>query len=124
MLEKNIILIVLAIAIMVLLFSCMVSLFRLLFSYKITSKGIQVLLFNKFPIYRIPFQKIDSIYTANFLQVALVPGLHFPTRIFKKRVVIKTNGTMFRYVFLTPKGPDGFIKDIQKELPSIEYRKW
>ena len=90
------------------------QLFRLLIGYKVTDKDIAILLFHLVPIYRIPFRKIKKIYSAPMYEVMLIPGLHFPSRVFSRRVVIERRNTWFKFAFLTPKDPDAFIADVKR----------
>lgn len=89
-------------------------LFRLLISYRITDKDIKILLFHFIPIYKIPFTNIEKIYEQKFHEVFLIPGWHFPSMIFSKRVTIELKDAWFKYVFLTPKDTNSFIQEIKR----------
>lgn len=97
------------------LFVC-TYLFSFLIKYKITDKDIKILLFNFILIYKIPFEKIIKISSIPFYETIFTPGLHFLKYIFARRVVIEMKDTWFRYVFLTPKDIDGFIKNVKNKL--------
>jgi len=94
-------------------------LFRVLIAYKITDKNITVLLFHFLPIYRVRFEKIVKMHSARVHEVAVIPGWHFPSRVFGRRVVIEMKDTWFRYAFLTPENPDAFISEIKKHLANF-----
>ncbi len=113
---NGLLLIIFSLAVMGLLAVTVEGLWRHVFAYQITDKDVRVLLFNRLPIYRIPFHKIVKMHEAPFYEVALVPGKHFFTRTFAKRVVIETKNTWFPFTFLTPDNPTAFIADIKKHI--------
>src|SRR5882724_4355894 len=92
----------------------MLGIWRILFSYEITDKDVRVLLFHVVPLYWIPFRKIVKMHEAPFHEVVLVPGKHFFTRMFGRRVVIETRDTWFPFTFLTPNHPSAFIADVKR----------
>lgn len=69
--------------------------FRLLVGYEIADDSIKVLLFHYIPIYKIPFTNIEKIYLQRFHEVVIVPGWHFPSRIFSRRVTIELKNSWF-----------------------------
>jgi hypothetical protein len=90
--------------------------FKLIFAYNVSDSEIIVQLFHALPIYRIPFRKIEKIREAPMYEVALVPGMHFFTRPFGRRVVIEMLDTSIRYAFLTPSDPGAFIAEVKRHM--------
>ena len=94
-------------------------LFRLIFSYEIRDKDILVRLFHFLPLYKIPFSKIVAMRVAPVWEVALVPGMHLPTRpLATRRVAIEMKDRWFIFAFFTPENPDAFIAEIKKRMVS------
>lgn len=92
-------------------------LFRVLIAYNITDKSIDVLLFHFLPIYKVPYNKIVAIRVAPVWEVALVPGMHLPTRpLAKRRVAIEMKDRWFIFAFFTPHDPDAFVAEVKKRM--------
>lgn len=93
------------------------NLFKLLFGYKITEHGVSIVLLHLATVHTIAFGKISKVRTAAFHEVALIPGIHLPSRLFGKRVVIETTGnSLFRHYFITPKDPEKFVEMLRKKI--------
>ena len=90
--------------------------FKFMFSYEIRDRDILVRLFHFLPIYKIPYEKIVKMHVAPVWEVAIIPGMHFFTRPFAKRVVIEQRNRWFIYAFLTPSDPDVFITEVKKRM--------
>jgi len=110
------VLLLLAILVMGVVAFTFFRLFRLITAYKITDDCIKVLLFHFIPIYKIKFTNIEKIYEQQFHEVALVPGWHFPSRVFGRRVTIELKDAWFKFAFLTPEDTSAFISEIQKHV--------
>ncbi len=113
---EGILLIAGTLAVMGLLFVGYVLVWRVVFAYDVTDEHVTVLLFGRIPIYRIPFRKIVKMHEAPFHEVVLVPGKHFFTHMFGRRVVIETRDTWFPFTFLTPDNPAAFIAQVENRM--------
>jgi hypothetical protein len=92
-------------------------LFRLIFSYEIREKDILVRVFHFLPLYKVPYNKIVAIRVAPVWEVALVPGMHLPTRpLATRRVAIEMKDRWFIFAFFTPNDPDAFIEEVKKRM--------
>jgi hypothetical protein len=116
MVLNNLMLIAEALLVMGVVLAGMILIWRALIAYRITDRDITVLLFHILPVYHIPFDKIKRIHEAPFYEVAFVPGMHFFTRPFARRVVIEMRDRWVIFAFLTPDNPVGFIADVKKHL--------
>lgn len=105
---------------MALLLYAGVQSFRLIFSYEIRGGEILVRLFHFLPLYKVPFSKIVAIRVAPVWEVALVPGMHLPTRpLATRRVAIEMKDRWFIFAFFTPENPDAFIAEVKKRIAAL-----
>src|SRR3989344_7779707 len=117
--ENNLIMLAIVIPLMGLAAFAFFYLFRLIFSYEIRNNDILVRLFHFLPLYKVPYNKIVAIRVAPVWEVALVPGMHLPTRpLATRRVAIEMKDRWFIFAFFTPTDPDAFIAEIKKRMVS------
>ena len=115
--ENNLVMMAIVIPAMALLLYVGLQSFRLIFSYKITDEGIIVYLFHILPLYKVPYNKIVAMRVAPVWEVALVPGMHLPTRpLATRRVAIEMKDRWFIFAFFTPDNPDAFIAEVKKRM--------
>ncbi|WP_292530886.1 hypothetical protein [Methylocystis sp.] len=105
------------IAVMLLAAFAFFYLFRLIFSYEIRDRDILVRLFHFLPLYKVPYNKIVAMRVAPVWEVALVPGMHLPTRpLATRRVAIEMKDRWFIFAFFTPDDPDAFIAEVKSRM--------
>lgn len=120
MLLERIIFLAATVALMGLAAFAFFYLFRLIFSYEIRDRDILVRLFHFLPLYKVPYNKIVAIRVAPVWEVALVPGMHLPTRpLATRRVAIEMRDRWFIFAFFTPENPDAFIAEVKKHLANF-----
>lgn len=87
------------------------------FSYRIKGRTVEFVLFNAVPIYRLSFDKIETVREVTWPEIILIlPTIFFLTnRMFVRRFVLIEKRSGFpRRVAITPLDPGKFIDEIHK----------
>ena len=89
---------------------------RYVFSYKLTQTGVDILLFGRIPIMRIPFDDIVEIRTVGFPGCLWI-GTGLRNRAFGRTVLIRRLGGVFsNSVLITPDHADEFVREVLRRL--------
>jgi hypothetical protein len=86
---------------------------RLIYDYRITDGGIDIVLLRALPIWRIPFDDIESVRIASWKELNLgFTTLRLGNRFTSRYLVIKKRRGWFRYVAITPVDAEKFASQI------------
>lgn len=92
---------------------------RLIYDYRITDGGIDIVLFRALPIWRIPFDDIESVRIASWKELNLgFTTLHLGNRFTSRYLLIKKRGGWFRHVAITPVDAEKFASQIPVNGPT------
>jgi len=92
---------------------------RLVYDYRITDGRIDVVLLRALPIWRIPFDDIESVRIASWKELNLgFTTLRLGNRFTSRYVVIKKSSGWFRYVAITPVDAEKFARQIPVNGPT------
>jgi hypothetical protein len=85
--------------------------------YKITENSIEVIIFQKFRVWKIPFQNICDVRIVSWKQLFQLPGLYFylMSRPFARYVVLRRRG-IFKNVLITPDNPHEFVRIVREKI--------
>jgi hypothetical protein len=91
---------------------------RLIYDYRITDCGIDIVLFHGLPIWRIPFDDIESVRIASWKELNLgFTILRLGNRFTSRYLAIKKRGGWFRTVAITPADAEKFASQIPVSGP-------
>lgn len=95
---------------------------RLVYDYRITDGGIDIVLFRALPIWRIPFDDIEPVRIASWKELNLrgFTTLRLGNRFTSRYVVIKKRG-WFRTVAITPADAEKFVRQIPVNGPTSRH---
>jgi hypothetical protein len=92
---------------------------RLVYDYRITDGGIDIVLLRALPIWRIPFDDIEPVRIASWKELNLdFTTLRLGNRFTSRYVVIKKSSGWFRYVAITPVDAERFARQISVNGPT------
>jgi hypothetical protein len=87
---------------------------RFLYDYRIRDGRIDILLFRRLPIYRVPIAEIASIAKTRWRQLRIDGGvLRFGNRLFGDCVLIAKRKGQFRRLVIPPADADAFITQVK-----------
>jgi len=86
---------------------------RYVFSYKLTQTSVDILLFGRIPIMRIPFDDIVEIRTVGFPGCLWAGMTGLRNRAFGRTVLIRRRGGVFsNSVLIAPDHADEFVREV------------
>ncbi|MGO9134505.1 MAG: hypothetical protein ACLP8A_10730 [Methylovirgula sp.] len=89
---------------------------RLLYDYRINGEAIEVRLFHRLPICRVPIADISEVSKTSWRQLGMdTVALRFGNRVFGPCVLIQKSKGKFRRVVITPADADAFIDAVKAE---------
>ena len=92
---------------------------RYLYNYRITDRGIEVVLIGKFPVMRVGFDNIAEIRVGPATKEMLpFKGIAFGNRVWGRTVLVRQKTGLVRRLFITPDNPEQFVRKVREQLPS------
>ncbi|MDQ0473381.1 hypothetical protein [Labrys wisconsinensis] len=96
----------------VMLLPAVVCCLRFIYGYRIRAENIEIVLFNRLPVYRIPIASIDTISKASWRQMGIGGlTLRLGNRIARHGLLIRRKNGWLRCVIITPDDNDAFIRE-------------
>ncbi|MBF0330143.1 MAG: hypothetical protein HQL10_13395 [Nitrospirae bacterium] len=110
--------------VLLLLFTALLfqSMARYVYNYKIGKTGIEIALFGKIPLKRIPFDNISEIKKTSYKETFFTKStemflaLRFGNRIWGEIVLVRQRKGFIKIVLITPDNADGFIQEVLQRL--------
>ncbi len=95
---------------------------RYIYNYQIRDTAIEIVLFGKIPIRRIPYNNIAEIRKLPFkvvlpLSIEMFSALSFGNRVWGTGVLVRKKKGMIKQILITPDNPDRFIFETLQHLP-------
>lgn len=92
---------------------------RLIYDYRLTGDSLEILLFRVFPVYRVPFKEIESVYMTSWNQAKLgFSTLRLGNRFARRFVVIRRKSGSLRVLVITPDRPEEFVNRVSQNSGS------
>ena len=90
---------------------------RCIYGYRITETGVEVVLFGRTPIMRMPFEDIAEIRKLRILEWLRVGTLGLRSKFLGPTVLIRRRRGLLLNVLITTDGADEFVQDVLRRLP-------
>ena len=88
---------------------------RFIYDYRINDRAIEVLLFRLIPLYRLPFDNIESIKKISLREAGLGGfTIRLGNRIMGARLLITKKRGLFKKIIITPDKIDEFINELER----------
>ncbi len=91
---------------------------KYVFDYRITERGLYLLLARRMPLKVLPLRKIVSVergpFDGSFWRRGVFTNLRLGNRLRGETVLVKTRGLPIAGVLVTPADPDGFERDLRR----------
>ena len=92
---------------------------RHVYNYRVTDRGVEIVLFGKLPIKRVPFNNIAEVRVAPTVTEMLpFKGIAFGNRVWGRAVLVRQKRGLIRRLFITPDDPEQFVRKVREQLPT------
>ena len=91
---------------------------RYVYNYQVTDRGIEIVLFGKLPIKRIPFSNIAEVRMGPTAREMLpFKGIAVGNRVWGQTVLVRQKTGLVKRLFITPDNPEQFVRKVREQLP-------
>jgi hypothetical protein len=93
---------------------------RYVYNYQVTGRGIEIVLFGRFPLKRVPFNNIAEVRVGPTTREMLpFKGIAFGNRVWGQTVLVRQKTGLVRRLFITPDNPEQFVRKVREQLPPV-----
>jgi len=93
---------------------------RYFYNYRVTDRGIEIVLFGTFPIKRVAFSNIAEVQVGPAAKEMLpFKGVAFGNRVWGRTVLVRQRKGIIKRLFITPDNPEQFVRRVRERLLAL-----